>query len=103
MSKFQAHVADQVRGDVDRELRPLYLRFEEWRAKVLHDPVREGGSAAARAAAPYEHALQQAEARASQDVRSAVLLRRQARALRLRASALMRHAGTAAGLGSSSA
>lgn len=78
----EASAATHVSQDVDGELSNIYMGLQEWKMKVLHDPVKEATKAGMKAALPYEKALQTIEKRVSDFEARSTGLSNQARSLR---------------------
>lgn len=77
-----------VRSTVNGELSKLYLDLQDWKMKVLHDPMKEATKAGMKAALPYEKALQTIEKRVADFEQRATGLSNQARSLRTVAAGL---------------
>mmetsp|Transcript_28412 Transcript_28412/g.45091 ORF Transcript_28412/g.45091 Transcript_28412/m.45091 type:complete len:312 (-) Transcript_28412:19-954(-) len=78
----KAQAATDVRAIVDGELSKLYMDLQDWKMKVLHDPMKEATKAGMKAALPYEKALQTIEKRVADFEQRATGLSNQARSLR---------------------
>merc|ERR1719160_1642753 len=78
----EANAAAHVSEQVNKELAGTYMGLQEWKMKVLHDPVKEATKAGMKAALPYEKALQTIEKRVSDYETRATGLSNQARGLR---------------------
>eukprot|EP00747_Dinoflagellata_sp_TGD_P137695 gnl/TRDRNA2_/TRDRNA2_175718_c0_seq3.p1 gnl/TRDRNA2_/TRDRNA2_175718_c0~~gnl/TRDRNA2_/TRDRNA2_175718_c0_seq3.p1 ORF type:complete len:364 (-),score=85.85 gnl/TRDRNA2_/TRDRNA2_175718_c0_seq3:51-1142(-) len=66
----------------EKALAHTYKEFQVWKLKVLHDPIREAKQAGAKAAWPFEHALQTTEKRVADMEQRAGHLSAQANMLR---------------------
>merc|ERR1740117_1905779 len=73
-----SHVTEQVNG----ELVNIYMGLQDWKMKVIHNPLREATKAGMKAGLPYEKALQTIEKRVSDFESRATGLSNQARSLR---------------------
>jgi hypothetical protein len=78
----EASAAAHVSEEVEKELQNVYMGLQDWKMKVLHDPVKEATKAGMKAALPYEKALQTIEKRVSDYETRATGLSTQARTLR---------------------
>merc|ERR1719247_2288277 len=82
LEKAKADAAAHVSESIDDQLAHVYMGLQEWKMKVLHDPVKEATKAGMKAALPYEKALQTIEKRVSDYETRATGLSNQARGLR---------------------
>jgi len=82
MKQAEASASAHVSEEVNNELSGIYMGLQEWKMKVLHDPLKEATKAGMKAALPYEKALQTIEKRVSDYETRATGLSNQARSLR---------------------
>merc|ERR1740117_2013877 len=78
----EALAATHVSQEVEGELSNIYMGLQDWKMKVIHDPMKEATKAGMKAALPYEKALQTIEKRVSDYETRATGLSNQARSLR---------------------
>jgi len=78
----KAMAAKHVSEEVNNELDKTYMDLQDWKMKVIHDPMKEATKAGMKAALPYEKALQTIEKRVSDYETRATGLSNQARSLR---------------------
>jgi len=88
VKKAEASATQHIRKAVEDDLANVYMGLQDWKMKVLHDPVKEATVAGMKAALPYEKALQTIEKRVSDFESRAVGLSNQARGLRTVAKGL---------------
>jgi len=88
VKQAEASATQHIRKAVEDDLAGLYMGLQDWKMKVLHDPVKEATVAGMKAALPYERALQTIEKRVSDYESRAVGLSNQARGLRTVAKGL---------------
>jgi len=88
MAKAKKDAAVHVAKEVDDELQEVYMGLQDWKMKVIHDPMKEATKAGMKAALPYEKALQTIEKRVSDYETRATGLSNQARSLRTMAVGL---------------
>jgi hypothetical protein len=84
----EASAAAHVTKEVDKDLASTYMGLQDWKMKLLHDPVKEASKAGMKAALPYEKALQTIEKRVSDYETRAIALSNQARTLRTAATGM---------------
>jgi len=82
VTKAEELAGKTITKQVDDTLANVYMGLQEWKMKVLHDPVKEATKAGMKAALPYEKALQTIEKRVSDYETRATGLSNQARGLR---------------------
>jgi hypothetical protein len=88
VKQAEASAAAHVAEEVDNELAHVFMDLQDWKMKVLHDPIKEASKAGMKAALPYEKALQTIEKRVSDYETRATGLSAQARGLRTVAAGL---------------
>merc|ERR1719321_1876176 len=88
VGKAEALAGEHITEEVEADLANVYMGLQDWKMKVMHDPVKEATKAGMKAALPYEKALQTIEKRVSDYESRATGLSNQARSLRTIASGL---------------
>merc|ERR1719198_2126924 len=88
VKKAEDTAVKHIRKIVEDDLTSVYMGLQDWKMKVMHDPVKEATVAGMKAALPYERALQTIEKRVSDYETRAEGLSNQARTLRTVAKAM---------------
>jgi len=88
VKQAEENAGAHVKAAIDNQLAHVFMDLQDWKMKVLHDPVKEATKAGMKAALPYEQALQTIEKRVSDYETRAAGLSSQARGLRTAATGL---------------